>query len=257
MSAQAPDSASRTEPADLPGPPVATGEPGADAGLGGPRPRRRRRIVGAVLLAVALVWALGWHSPLTQVEHVVVHSPKGIPEAAVRLSSGISASDHVPAVDSAAVRLALMTAIPSIADVRVSRSLPSTITLTVTAREPFAVVKAGKGYYVMDVGGVVFDKVATPRGLPVITARSEVGREAAREVLRSMPGSLRADVEEIGGHTRDDVTLVLKDGATVRWGSAEDAVLKARVLAGLLVVKARRYDVSAPLLPTTSGTIEG
>ena len=67
MSAQAPDSASRTEPADRPRPPVATGEPGADAGLGGPPPRRRRRFVVAVLLGVALVWALGWHSPLTQV----------------------------------------------------------------------------------------------------------------------------------------------------------------------------------------------
>ena len=214
-------------------------------------PRRRLVLLGAVAVG-ALAW-VGWASPVTLVKHVVVQAPRGISEESIRLASGISAADHVPAVDEEKVRLAVMTALPAVADVEVSRSLPNTIRLEVTARSPLAAVEAGKGYYVMDAEGVIYDKVAKVKGIPVIRARTDVGRETARAVLLSLPEELRRDVRRVTARTRDDVTLGLRGGATVRWGSAEDAALKARVLAGLVQVRADRYDVSAPLLPTTSG----
>lgn len=213
--------------------------------------RRRVVVLGAVGLG-AVAW-LGWASPATLVEHVVVQAPRGISEESIRLASGISAADHVPAVDEEKVRLAIMTAIPAVADVELSRSLPHTITLEVTARSPLAAVDAGKGYYVMDAQGVIYDKVGSVKRIPVIKSSTDVGREAARAVLLSLPEDLRRDVRRVTARTRDDVTLSLRGGATVRWGSAEDAALKARVLAGLVQVEADRYDVSAPLLPTTSG----
>jgi cell division protein FtsQ len=114
-------------------------------------------------------------------------------------------------------------------------------------------VAAGKGFYVMDADGVVYDKVASAKKLPVIKASTDVGRETARGVLLSLPESARKDVRRVTATTRDDVSLTLKGGATVRWGSAEDAELKARVLSALLAVKADTYDVSSPLQPTTSG----
>jgi cell division protein FtsQ len=190
---------------------------------------------------------------VTLVEHVVVTAPRGISEESIRLASGISAADHVPAVDEERVRLAIMTALPAVADVELSRSLPDTIRLAVTARSPLAAVDAGKGYYVMDAEGVIYDKVGSAKGIPVIRSSTDVGRETARAVLLSLPEDLRRDVRRVTARTRDDVTLGLRGGATVRWGSAQDAALKARVLAGLVQVKAERYDVSAPLLPTTSG----
>ncbi len=49
----------------------------------------------------------------------------------------------------------------------------------------------------------------------------------------------------------DDVALTLRSGDLVRWGSVEDADLKASVLAALMKRKASVYDVSAPRLPTT------
>ena len=214
-------------------------------------PRRRLVLLGAVAVG-ALAW-VGWASPVTLVKHVVVQAPRGISEESIRLASGISAADHVPAVDEEKVRLAVMTALPAVADVEVSRSLPNTIRLEVTARSPLAAVEAGKGYYVMDAEGVIYDKVAKVKRIPVIRARTDVGRETARAVLLSLPEELRRDVRRVTARTRDDVTLGLRGGATVRWGSAEDAALKARVLAGLVQVRADRYDVSAPLLPTTSG----
>ena len=217
-------------------------------------PRRRRRILLAGAAGLGLVYWVGWQSSLTLVEHVVVDAPRGISAESIRLASGISAADRVPAVDQAAVRLGIMTAIPAVADVRLERSLPDTIRLEVTARTPFAAVEAGKGFFVMDAQGVVYDKVARARDLPVIKARTDAEREIASGILLAIPEDLRAKVTHITAKSRDNVTLGLRGGATVRWGGVEDSDLKARVLAGLTAVKATRYDVSAPLLPTTSGS---
>lgn len=236
-----------TQVLDPPAGPV-PGPPG-----GGTR-RHRRRVAVVASLGVALWWA-GWMSPATRVEHVVVSVPRGISEAAVRLASGITARDNVPRVSADDVRLSIMSELPAVATVEVSRSLPHTIDIVVTARTPFAAVASGKGFYVLDVEGVVFDRVAKPGSLPIIRATSDAAREAAHGVLLSLPADLRGKVGRVTASTRDDVTLVLRDTATVRWGSVEDAELKARVLAGLLPVRATRYDVSAPLLPTTSGEL--
>jgi cell division protein FtsQ len=233
-----------------------TAAPAEHAGTGSGRRPRRRRVAALAVAGGLALWWVGWGSPATLVEHVVVKAPRGISEESIRLASGISADDHVPAVDSDEVRMAIMTAIPAVADVRLSRSLPSTIRLDVTARESFAAVGAGSGFYVMDAEGVIFDKVKNPKRLPVIRARTDVGRETARTALLALPDDLRARVTKVSANTRDDVTFTLRGGATVRWGSAQDSDLKARVLAGLSAVKARRYDVSAPLLPTTSGPID-
>ncbi|HYN56597.1 MAG TPA: cell division protein FtsQ/DivIB [Motilibacterales bacterium] len=223
----------------------------------GRHPRRSRRIVLAGAAGLGLLWWVGWHSPMTLVEHVTVEAPRGISAESIRLASGISVADHVASVDPAAVRLGIMTAIPAVADVQLGRALPDTIELTVTARTPLAAVEAGKGFYVMDADGVIYDKVAKAKGLPVVKARTDASREVARGVLLAIPEDLRARVTRISAKSRDDVTLGLRGGATVRWGGVEDSDLKARVLAGLMAVRATSYDVSAPLLPTTSGSPTG
>ncbi len=217
-------------------------------------PNRRRRILLATAVGLGGLWWLGWHSPLTVVEHVAVQAPRGITAESIRLASGIAATDHVPSVDADRVRIGIMTQLPAVADVEVQRSLPHTIQLVVTARTPFAAVDAGKGYYLMDAEGVVYDRVARAKDVPVLKAKTEAQREIARDVLLALPADLRSRVVRIAARSRDDVTLSLRDGATVRWGGVEDSALKSQVLAGLMAVGATKYDVSAPLLPTTSGS---
>ncbi len=219
------------------------------------RRRRRRRILACGVGGVVLAWWLGWASPLTLVEHVVVDVPRGLSADSIRLASGISVADHVPAVDAQAVRIAIMTAIPAVADVELERGMPHTITLRITPRSPLAAVESGKGYLVMDSGGVIYDRVGQVKGLPVVKASDEANRDVGRGVLLAIPVELRKQVTKVTARSRDDVTLGLRDGATVRWGGVEDSALKARVLAGLTAVKAAHYDVSAPLLPTTSGSM--
>jgi cell division protein FtsQ len=149
-----------------------------------------------------------------------------------------------------------MESLPAVASVEVGRRLPSTLELTVTVREPLAVVEVAGELRVIDADGVPYDTVARPAGLPVLRARTDIGRSQAREVLLSLPSDLRSRVRRVSAGTRDDVTLHLTGGAVVRWGSSSDAALKARVLAGLMAVGADRYDVSAPLHPTTRGGVD-
>lgn len=216
---------------------------------------RRRRwpyvLGGAVVLAT--VWWVGWASPVTLVGHVVVDSPQGISETAVRKASGIAATDHVPAVDPDLVRRNIMDALPAVESVEVRRQLPDTISVTVVGRTPFAAIPRGDRYIVIDASGVEFDDRSGPGELPVIRAVSVAGRLSTRDVLATLPPDLLADVRAASARGHHDVDLTLANGATVRWGSIDQPVLKAQVLAGLRSVEARHYDVSAPMMPTTSG----
>lgn len=238
---------------DLLAPPAAPPHPGS----GSPQPRRRNRlrwVAGGAVLAAA-VYGVAWHSPLTLVSELEVDTPKGIPAKAVRTASGITQATHLPAVDPSAVELAIMSALPEVAAVSVTRQLPDRVVLTVSAREPIAAVAVKRGYVLIDADGVLFDRVNRAKGLPIMDAASDDGRAAAVAVLNSLPEKLRAKVASIKASTRDDVTMKFRDSALVRWGSPSDPQLKAQVLAALVGVEAKEYDVSAPMLPTTSGSV--
>ena len=217
------------------------------------RRRRRSRILIPVAAGCAALGWLGWASPLTLVKHVVVQSAPGVPEESVRLASGISVTDHVPGVSESHVRAAIMGSLPAVSDVDIKRSLPDTIRISLTIREPLGVISDGKQLRVIDSAGVAFDTIGKAGNLPVIKSRTKVGSEHARRVLLSLPADLRSRVRRISASTRDDVTLVLTGGAVVRWGNLADADLKARVLDSLIIIGADRYDVSAPFQPTTQG----
>lgn len=245
---------------------------GAPSSVGGkprrsPSPRggpargraRRLRLRSWVLLGAggiaAGVWWLGWHSSVSSVSQVRVAAPPGISEQAVRAASGLTALAHVPAVSPDQVRIAVMTAIPAVADVKVNRQLPDTISLVVSARKPFAAVVVGRGYMVVDDQGIAFDRVDRPRGLPVVDARRDDARVAALQVLAAMPKKLRRDVAKISARNPESVTIKLADGVHVKWGSPADGQLKSEVLQMLRRVNAKEYDVSTPLLPTSSGVL--
>lgn len=234
--------------------------PEVPAAAPAPARRRSRRKLQRWLAFGAAIGAagywVGWHSSATLVRDLQVVAPKSVSGKAVVAAAGIDAQDHVPAIDPGQVRIAVMEALPAVADVRVARRLPHKIRLTVTARVPFAALQTKSGYLVLDAGGVAFQRVRDPGGLPVVNASKDPGRATAIAVLGSLPEKLQNKVVELSASTADNVTLKLKGGAKVRWGAASDAALKARVLSALLQVGAQEYDVSAPLLPTTTGSLE-
>ena len=239
------------------------GVPRGRAGAAPPGPARRagspapapsdpaRRRGGA---GVCVYW-VGWHSPLTLVEHVVVDAPRGISAESIRLASGISPADRVPSVDPEAVRLGIMTAIPAVADVRLERSLPDTIRLAVTTRTP-----AGRG---RGRQGLLRDG-RPGRGLRQGGARQgPAGHQGrARTPSGRSPGgscwpSPRTCAPRSRAITRQEPGQ--RDAGPARRG--DRALGQCRGLraqgpgpGGPAAVKATRYDVSAPLLPTTSGS---
>ncbi|MFC6153281.1 cell division protein FtsQ/DivIB [Nocardioides yefusunii] len=217
-----------------------------------------RPLLAAFALAVVVglgVWVV-WFSTLLGVDEVQVTGLGHLDQAQVLEVAGVKEGTPLVKVDTSNVERRVKALAP-VLDVTVSRRLPGTLTLDVTEREAVAItVLAGK-WNGVDADGVVFRQYAKmPRGLPRLKLVGQVDPEVLREgaqVVASLPDSLAADVRRVEVETVDHITLVMRGGRTVLWGSGEDSADKAAVLAAL--VKASQdthFDVSVPGHPVTA-----
>jgi cell division septal protein FtsQ len=141
-----------------------------------------------------------------------------------------------------------------VAGVDVSRSWPDRVRIAVVEREAVAVVERDGALRGVAEDGVLFRSYrAQPAGLPVVRVaagtRSEALAEAAA-VITALPEDLAVRVDHLAVETVDFISLRLRDGRSVFWGSAADSATKAEVLGVLLRQKASVYDVSVPGQPT-------
>ena len=217
-----------------------------------PAPRRRRLLRGgAILLSVVLIglviW-LVWYSSVLAVKAVRVVGVTGSQATSVLVAAGIPMGEPVARVDADGAQEAVLR-VPWVASAEIRRGWPNEIVIAVSPRTPIAIDAASrKG---VDVTGVVFDTAEPlPPTMPKVKATG-VGLITAMAVLAGLPEDLAGKVESLSAGTRDDVDLVLRSGAQVHWGSADQAEYKARVLRALLKHKKDVYDVTAPELPTT------
>jgi cell division protein FtsQ len=144
--------------------------------------------------------------------------------------------------------------------VTIVRVWPHGLDLLLVARDPVAAVPAdGGGLVLVDQDGIAVGRTdVPPEGLPVISVPLDGDTRAmtaALVVLQQMPPELAAQVAAVAATNRDTVTLTLRDGVVVEWGSAEQSTLKATVLSTLRAAPSsagvKVYDVSAPTLPIT------
>ncbi|WP_018335683.1 cell division protein FtsQ/DivIB [Actinomycetospora chiangmaiensis] len=217
---------------------------------------RRRWTVGAltVLVLGGLIYLLGF-SPAFDVRGVEVTgaSPETLP--AVQQAAAVPPDTSLLWLSTADLD-ARVTAIPRVASVDVRRSLPGTVTVTVTEREPVAAVPAPGGVGLLDGTGFVYRAMpAAPAGVPrlvlppgVAASPTDPSTVAAVRVLQALPPALRGQVSELRATGAFDVSFVL-DGRTVRWGADTDDERKAAVLGPLLTRPGSVYDVSSPDLP--------
>ena len=278
----------RAEP-DLSGRSVTTYAAGRARALGGPlappvvspsssarfaeraRARRslaRRQLIIAAAVAVAVV-GLGW---LLFVSPVLALDPAGVK---VEGAGTVVAVDQVQAVVSAHARTPLprldtvalrddLLDVPGVREARVTRAWPHGLTVTLVAREPVAAVPddadtgVAAGFALLDQDGVQVGRVdAAPAGLPVVDVPVGDKRTLAAVlgVLEQLPPDLLAQVQGVSAHTQDTVTMQLRDGVRVDWGSAHETPLKVAVLGALRASPAAAgstvIDVSAPRLPIT------
>jgi cell division protein FtsQ len=132
------------------------------------------------------------------------------------------------------------------------RTWPDTLQIGVVERRPRLAIPAAGGYLLADASGVVFQSVAeAPSGLVMVVAPT-TNRQLLVDVgtiFSSLSVDTAAKVVRLEAPTQDGVQLVLRDGARVVWGSAEQSALKSQVLDGLLPKGGRVFDVSAPGFP--------
>ncbi|ROS77215.1 cell division protein FtsQ/DivIB [Cellulomonas sp. PhB143] len=242
--------------------------------------RRRTRVVaawaGGVVLVAAVVWALLW-SPLLALDADAV---------SVQVAGGDGAGRYVdtdqvvdlaradvgvplPRIDTVGLREDVRQ-LRGVADARVVRDWPRGVEVTVRPRVPVAAVPSGGDVVLLDAGGATVATVPkSPGDVPEVTVPLEVGAggvrgadAAATRALRSVlvvldaiPPSMLDDVRQVGAKTQDAVTMTMRDGVTIEWGSDQDVDLKVRVLDVLRADPStdgvRVFDVSAPAAPIT------
>lgn len=211
-----------------------------------------------VLPIVAAVAWIGWFSPWFALDTIDVRISSTAEAAGpltpdeVLVTVGVPDGTPLLRISPSEVQQRVG-ALPQVESVTVTRSWPTTLLVEVTRRTPVAAVAVPSGGYdVVDATGVVIRQSSTlVTGVPLVKATGR-GLDAAVAVASEMPDWLREKVESVEATTRNDVTLNLRNGSIVTWGNAEEGEFKARVLKVLLEVKALRYDVSAPSVPSTS-----
>ncbi|HEY0216765.1 MAG TPA: cell division protein FtsQ/DivIB [Cellulomonas sp.] len=245
------------------------------------RARARRRLAWRQILltaaGVVVVGALAWLLLLSPVlaldpEQVEV-TGAGTVVAVDRVRAVVDEQDGMPLtrLDTAALRTALLD-VPGVRDVTVRRTWPHGLAVRLESREPVAAVPEstdvaqqaegatdgadGVGYALVDSEGVQVGRAdAPPDGLPVVQVPVGQARilSSTLGVLQSLPEVLLADIAQVSATSQDTVQLVLRDGATVQWGSDQDSALKVAVLQALRAAPetagSARYDVSAPTMP--------
>ena len=217
------------------------------------------RYVVALVLVLALV-ATGiyaiWFSPWVDVETVDVSGAQTVDADDIRSRAQIDEGTPLARVDLDGAE-ARVRSLAIVKEADVSRQWPDTVLVEIVERVAIAVVEIGGRLRGMDADGVVFrDYNRAPPGLPRVQTDIGTSAQALREaalVISALPESLALIVDYLQVTTVDEISLFLKDGRQVVWGSADDSATKAEVAIDLLQkVDADVYDVSVPTQPTTS-----
>jgi cell division protein FtsQ len=205
--------------------------------------------LAVVGMIVAATWAV-LDSRFLVVRSVVVTGTHLVPKSQVLAAADIPEGLPLIRVNTSdsARRIERITQVQS---ATVTRDWPDRIVITVVEREPVLAVPAGGAFDLIDPTGVIVQSVPRqPAGMPRFVPSGPLPHNpdvaAAASVLRSLPASLARQVKAVTVPGVDAVTLDLRDGSAVDWGSAGQTAEKSHVLAILMHTHARYYDVSAP-----------
>jgi cell division protein FtsQ len=216
---------------------------------------RRWAILGVLLGAVAAGVYAVYFSSFLVVHQERVLGAVHVSSDAVRQAAAVPPGIQLARVDSEAVAQRVGT-LGWVKSVEVRRGWPDVLVIVVTERVPVAVVPVGQGFSFVDGSGAVFETIVKPPpSIPVLMARDATSRQTGSAVLSSLPSAFRSTITRVVATSRDNVLMTLPGPSYVQWGSAQDSDRKYAVLSALLHLHARAYNVSAPDLPTTRGTL--
>lgn len=222
--------------------------------------KRAAAVAGALGAVIAVAWLL-LASPVLALDRDSIQisgASEYVPSAAVEEAIDPHLGTPLLRVDTGAIAQQIQE-LDAVAEVTVTRSWPDGLTVTMNSRAPVAATENEGRWVLIDAEGIqVATRSEAPGDLPEVdvpldeAGRTSVAVEAVLTVLGELPESLLERVDEAGATGTAQVTLELGDGATVRWGSAEENEYKAAVLEVLLEANsASYYDVSVPSSPAT------
>jgi cell division septal protein FtsQ len=209
-----------------------------------------------VLLVGFGVWVV-YASSWLGLESVEVEGTSYLTPREIEREADLDMGTPLARVDLAAVedRIAQL---PAVAQVDVQRDWPNGVRIEVKERTAVAAVRQDHELQGMDADGVLFRTYRQqPDGLPLVRAGqlddkgSDDALKEVAGVVASLDRRIARQVDHVEVASMDAIELVLSSGDEVRWGSAAQSDLKARVLATLLEVDASVYDVTVPEQPTT------
>ena len=170
-------------------------------------------------------------------------------------AAGVPLADPLATVDLHAVEIRVRS-LAAVRDASVTRQWPDEVRIEVEERTAVAVIQMGDELRSLDGDGVIFGSLRrAPDDLPRVQSVGGTSSDALREaatVASALEPAFLATVDHLEVETVDRITLALRDGRLVRWGSAEESDRKAEVLSVLLSRQAGVYDVSVPGSPTTA-----
>jgi cell division protein FtsQ len=236
-----------------------------------PRPRSLLlSLVALVLAGAGAVWLL-YGSPWLRVERVTTSGTRILTPGQVRDAAAAPVGSPLVSVDTGALEGRLREKLPRIDSVDVVRSWPDEIALEVTERKPVLLIEKGGKFVEVDAKGVRFATVGqAPKGVPRLELVPD--REKAKASLRrfgsdrlrresvrvagALPAAVARDTRVVKVRSYDSISLELRGGRTVAWGSSEKGRAKAATLTALMKAapKARHFDVSVPTAPASSAS---
>ena len=217
---------------------------------------RTWRVVVAVLLTLVVLATGSWFvffSDTLSVRGVDVAGTRSLTDERVREVAAVPTGGPLATVDLDAIAFRVR-ALAVVKSAEVSRKWPDEVLVEVVERIPVAVVEIAGELHALDAEGVVFgsDRRA-PGDLPRVRAGSDVSSDAlaeGAEVVAALPDDIAALVDHAEVESVDRITLRLRDGREVRWGSADQSEQKAEVLADLIAARPGICAVGRPVSST-------
>lgn len=233
------------------------------------RSRRRRTmlfVAGGLVVVLGAMLAIAVYSPILSLRTIQVEGTSRVDAAQVRSAISDQLGTPLALLDQSRIT-AELGEFPLIRSFTTEIVPPSTLVVSVTEREPVAVMQSSTGWNLVDPAGVVVQTVQQlPADLPVLympdTSTTSDAFAAATGVIVGLPESLSKRVAWLKATTSDDVEFLLSGAAGQRvfWGSAENSEFKARVLTALIKAQKKadqvEYNVSSPESPFVT-TITG
>lgn len=212
----------------------------------------RKQVVVALISVVAVIAVLAvvaWFFPVLKVRNIEVEGNAHLEAETIVEASGIEEGENLLRV---ATREAAtnVVGLQRIREATVNTSWPSTVVINVQERRVVAFMDSPDGILLVDEAGQTFTDGEPPTQAVRIDAEPDQDLAPVIEVAAALTDFGAEAVEHIAMDGSHAIRLVLHDGRTVFWGTAEDNENKAIALEAAIKMEGEHFNITDPNMIT-------